>query len=981
MWSTLLRRRACGIRGLYGDSHRGARRFSIRGTRWSYAAESATMLWVGSQLPLVARHAELAVLTGAVDCLGDGVGDAVLVTGESGVGKTRLLLEARRHAERSGFLTLRGRAVESGGAFRPIVDAFARPAAAMVDDPKLLTVRPTLARILPGWVDSGTILAPMADPAAVLAEALIKLLHQMAPKGAVLIFDDLHWADDDTLSVLAYLADAVEDLPLALLAACRDEPQLPAGLQQLITSRSLRLVPLRRLTQREIVDTLKASDLPELSSNVLSQLVAGIEGLPLVLDEFVRHLREVSSSATELGIKHTSLATAVHLRLNRLDPQTRTVLDAFSVLGEADAPMLATTTGLDADRIAVAIHDGLSSTLIVPATTPLGVAWRHRLIRDAVLSDLLPLERQAIARRAGDYLTGIDRRLSDGELRQAATLFDIAGYPARAAQLLVAAAREAVRAGGLNAAEQYLADAERLAGGMPSTAHEVLIERIDLLSLAGRAGDAYESGMTALRDGQESPGLITATARAAISSELRADAEDLLIRLENASGPETVNLALLRAHCALSDRRPEALELGEHATRLALEQSQYDAACEAWIIVGRAAARTTGTEAAEAAFRNALQLSGTHQLPLWQVRTLAEWGMVDLANGLDPDRFHQARELAVASGMVGVIAHVDTYIGASISMQRGFIAAYPTLLQADTLARQLRLVGLHAQTRAQIAQCLVNADGQPLPGRGPAAASEADDVVAQAVALGRASRLAEWAPCALGLRSWFHGDSTTAIRLFEDGLSAIAHQPKRTPLWGMWALLRTATDTDPEEALESLGGDGPGSNHINRGALAYGRALLALREGQPATDLIAEGDHQLRNTPYIRHLIRTMIAPEMHSKSTGAAQGWLLEADAFCSTAGERALQRRVRQGLIATGAKLPRTTAGTVPPHLARLGITTRETEVLRLVTSGLSNTEIAKRLFLSPRTVETHVSNLLQKTGSTCREELATAEDASAP
>ena len=91
-----------------------------------------------------------------------------------------------------------------------------------------------------------------------------------------------------------------------------------------------------------------------------------------------------------------------------------------------------------------------------------------------------------------------------------------------------------------------------------------------------------------------------------------------------------------------------------------------------------------------------------------------------------------------------------------------------------------------------------------------------------------------------------------------------------------------------------------------------------------------------------------------------AAEGWLREADAFCSAAGERALQRLVRRTLASVGAKVPKGSTSAVPPHLARLGITARETEILRLVNAGLSNADISHRLFISTRTVESHVSSM---------------------
>jgi DNA-binding NarL/FixJ family response regulator len=106
-----------------------------------------------------------------------------------------------------------------------------------------------------------------------------------------------------------------------------------------------------------------------------------------------------------------------------------------------------------------------------------------------------------------------------------------------------------------------------------------------------------------------------------------------------------------------------------------------------------------------------------------------------------------------------------------------------------------------------------------------------------------------------------------------------------------------------------------------------------------------------------------MAAPVLYAAGVEAAMGWLREADAFCGAAGERALQRRIRYDLRTIGAKVPKAATATVPPHLARLGITAREAEILRLVNAGLSNTDISHRLFNSTRTVESHVSSMLPR------------------
>jgi hypothetical protein len=153
--------------------------------------------------------------------------------------------------------------------------------------------------------------------------------------------------------------------------------------------------------------------------------------------------------------------------------------------------------------------------------------------------------------------------------------------------------------------------------------------------------------------------------------------------------------------------------------------------------------------------------------------------------------------------MVGMVAALDRSIGLTIAVREGCISAYPTFARADAEARQLQLIGLHARTRAHIAECLVHADGQPLPGwPGASAPSELDEVVAEAVALGEASQPVPWARGALGLRAWYHGDTSTAIRLLDESLSPQIHELKQVPWWGVLALLRVVTNTKPEEALD-----------------------------------------------------------------------------------------------------------------------------------------------------------------------------------
>lgn len=924
--------------------------------------------FMASDLPLTARQLELSAITQVIESAANRRGKGVLITGEAGIGKTRLLREARAVAEQHGLMVLSGRAVESGGAYRPLVEAFARPSAPFAAHRDLAGVRPTLARVLPGWVAHGAVLAPMADPAAVLASALVLLLETVAPNGAALVLDDLHWADPDTLSVLTSVIEFVDTLPLALIFAARGEKPMPATLQQLVADHSIRVLPLRRLTPTEVTDALRNSQLPQLPPDKLGQVVTAVDGLPLVMDEFVRQIEEGTSNAGQLNLEAITLTSAVQLRLVGLSADCRSVLDALSVIGDTDAEVLMAATALDADRLGAALHVGLDSTLLAAASNSLGVRWRHILLGEAVRNLLLPLERQAIAGRAADQLSSGTAR-TDGQLRQAARLYEIAGRPNQAAQLLINAARLAVTHAALDVAQQYLADAQALTGDLPKGAHDVLIQRIETLTVAGRAGEAYQSGVAALTR-METPDnhrLLVVTARAAYAAGVYQEGPDLLARLESESESPGAQIAVLRALAAYADRRaPEAVELGRHAALRAQQEGHLDLACEALVIAGMAA-RRIDTGQSGSILAEAIELSQRHELPVWEVRAKAELGVIDMITNSDPTRLEQARKLATTAGMVGEVAQIDLHIGQTELTRKGFLADYPTMAGVDRQARQLHLTGLHAQAYNHLVECYLLAD-QPLPGTTqPPEAADIKAMVAQGIEL--AAKVGRVSPrSTLGVRAWLQGDSPTAIRMIEEDLQSAQEQFKVSPWWGLAKLLRTIDGADPSEAFDPVDLTG---HHVNWAARAFGFAIWRLRTGQPADAALGQAEHFLRNTPFWGHLLRTVAAPAAFQTGMDAAGGWLREADAFFGAAGERLLQRRVRYSLAAIGGKVPRTSAS-VPVHLARFGITARETEILRLVNAGLSNTEIAQQLFISIRTVETHVSSMLQKTGAERREQL---------
>ena len=247
-----------------------------------------------------------------------------------------------------------------------------------------------------------------------------------------------------------------------------------------------------------------------------------------------------------------------------------------------------------------------------------------------------------------------------------------------------------------------------------------------------------------------------------------------------------------------------------------------------------------------------------------------------------------------------------------------------------------------------------------------------DDLIAEALTAGEKSGRVPWVRGIYGLRAWIHGDNNTAIRLIDESLRDVQDEWHLLPWWGVGALLRVVAGTDPEEAFGSPVLIGHHANWAARGyGTAYRSSATANRRQSQSPPITSSGIPQSTDTCCVRSS-RRLSTKRACSRRRRAG----CERRMHGSAAGERALQRRIRHVLGSIGARVPKGSNATVPPHLARLGITARETEILRLVNAGLSsNTEISHRLFISTRTVESHVSSMLQKTGRASREQLPSA------
>jgi DNA-binding CsgD family transcriptional regulator len=430
-------------------------------------------------------------------------------------------------------------------------------------------------------------------------------------------------------------------------------------------------------------------------------------------------------------------------------------------------------------------------------------------------------------------------------------------------------------------------------------------------------------------------------------------------------------VAALRAAVALGlGDVEEALQTARRVVTAAGSDRCPEAVCEALEVVGRCL-RRSDPAGSEAAFARGERLAERHGLRLWQVRALSELGAVDLLRTGRSDRLEEARRRALEAGMLATAAVLDVQLSGCVSVRDGHVAALPAALRGVEEGDRLQLPGVAAAARFFVALGRLCAE-QP---------EAVEPLLTEATALAPDSLdVAFRAPGVRGWAAWLAGDTAAALRSFDACVAVLRghREAAPTPFWGQWALLATVRRPGDDRARAELRAAGVGVQAGNTAALAYADAVAAARAGSPrdAERLVAAGDDACAGHRYWRHVLHLVLVESAATDGFGDPAGWLRAALADLEPAGEVALARRCRQLMRRLGLPLPRPGRDglAVPAELRRAGVTAREAEVLDLVAQGLTNAQIAGRLVLSTRTVETHVASLLAKLGVSGRGELRT-------
>jgi predicted ATPase len=360
----------------------------------------------------VGRLGELAELELAARDAADGRPAVVLLGGESGVGKTRLVAELERHLGQ--FLVLRGEGVEQGeselpyapllGALRPLVRE-SHPALAEISAGS----RAQLATLIPSLGEAAPPRAGDEAGQVRLFEALLELIDLLsAAQPIVLILEDVHWADRSTRTFVAFLARSMRHERLLVLLTYRSDElhrrhalrPLLAELDRLERARRIDLEPLDRTELAEVLTDILGEQPRE---QVIDRLFARSQGNPLYIEELL------AAALDGRGAAPQSLRDAFMLRIEELSEAAQLVARTVAVGRRLGEGTIAEVSGLEPDELTEALRETIAGHVLVAGSDD-RFLFRHELLREALYDDLLPGERgefhlalaRALEQRVGD---------------------------------------------------------------------------------------------------------------------------------------------------------------------------------------------------------------------------------------------------------------------------------------------------------------------------------------------------------------------------------------------------------------------------------------------------------------------------------------------------------------------------------------------------------------------------------------------------
>jgi class 3 adenylate cyclase/tetratricopeptide (TPR) repeat protein len=411
-------------------------------------------------LPLiVGRAAELRVMSGAYAQVRAGRSQVVLITGEAGIGKTRLVeeLTGRIRSAADGVRVRVGESAPMAGAalaYGPFVAALGQEA---------------------DWLLAEDSTADMLAARHRLFVRVLALLASLAARSpVVVVLEDLHWADESSRELLAFLAVRLREHPVMIVGTLRED-ELTDAVRRWLTELEHRprvtRLRLGRLTDAEIAGLAVAVMPAGADPDQVAAVVAAADGNPL-------YARELAHAGP--GESPASVTDAVLAKASALTAPARAVVDQVSVAdGGMSHELLAATVTLSEARLLAAARAGVESGLLAAADDR--YSFTHALIRQVIYAQLLPSKRSVLHRRLAEALAG--RLGSDPGLL--ARHWQLAGCSDQAAAAALVAARHAVSVRAYPEAKKNYALAIDVAGRHPEGGPDLLEEAARAASWAG----------------------------------------------------------------------------------------------------------------------------------------------------------------------------------------------------------------------------------------------------------------------------------------------------------------------------------------------------------------------------------------------------------------------------------------------------------------------------------------------------------------
>jgi DNA-binding CsgD family transcriptional regulator len=954
----------------------------------------------------VGREAELAALTATLEAALAGDPAIVLLSGEAGVGKTRLVEEAAGRASAAGARVLAGSCIEMGGEGLPfgplaqVLRSLMRETSPEELDAFIGPARPELARVLPD-LDSDS--PPRASPlgeggTARLLELLVGVIERIAAdRPLMFVIEDLHWADRSTLDLVALLVRALRtDRVLVVVSFRSDELHRSHPLRPLVTEwervRAVQRIELDRLERSEVARQLEAILGVAPTARLVDQVHERSEGNAFLVEEIL----EAVQGGADPDQLPLSLRDVLLARVERLDRSTQRLLRIAAAGGRTVSDrLLAAVAGLEEAELDAALRDAVEHHVLVVDETERGYAFRHALTRDAIYGDTLPRERARIHTAYGEALSA-DPALAGGNVAVAAALALHWSAAHDLPRALVACVDAAQLAAGYAPAEalRHLEQALEIWPQVPDAAERTGIDVVEALRRAGLS--AYAAGaldrslamfdealaeLGADADPERRALLMEARAAAVLDTGREAEARleleraAALLPAEPPSDARAVVLTALASQLGVVGDFEGALAAAEQAVAAATGLGAPRREAPARMMLGMALAYLEGDRGLPE-LETALRLAEEAEDHATALR-----GHLNLSDALQT--LGRSRESAE-------VAERGMELAARVGLTR---SVYGVLVAINRAEAQFHL-GQWDEGHRVLNHAIDTGPASPF-------ASEILDHRARIAALaGRyedaradleaAHRLV---PEPLGVQYSFARSFAAAEMSRALGDAAGAREDLRRALeyevapiarysWQVvWMGLRVeaeASEHAPERvaALEALSRELPATTPP---ALAY-RALAAAEStrvaGREANWTEAIEATRTAEDPYLiayallRRAEVACEAADRESASSAAQEAARLAAalGAAPLLGDVRALARRARLRIEADAPEAETTKAG-----IDAFGLTQREREVLELLADGRSNPQIAAELFISRKTASVHVSNILGKLGVASRGEAA--------